>query len=114
MQNSRQGPGPKDFQYTPGVLSVLPLIYVGWSDSVLSPSEMKRIHDEIAELDYLTKKEKEVLTLIAEGFEQQEIAAQLHISRNTVATHISHIYKKLEVPNAPAAINKAHKLGLFH
>ncbi|MDF7799953.1 response regulator transcription factor [Pontiellaceae bacterium B1224] len=61
----------------------------------------------------LTSKEQEILSLIAEGMEQQEIGAHLHISRNTVATHIRHIYQKLEVPNAPAAINKAHNLGLF-
>ncbi|MDF7808788.1 response regulator transcription factor [Pontiellaceae bacterium B12219] len=65
------------------------------------------------ETEKLTKKEQEILTLVAEGLEQQEIATQLHISRNTVATHIRHIYNKLEVPNAPAAINKAYKLGLF-
>jgi DNA-binding NarL/FixJ family response regulator len=61
----------------------------------------------------LTGKELEILSLIAQGMEQQEIAAQLHISRNTVATHIRHVYLKLEVPNAPAAINKAYNLGLF-
>jgi two-component system nitrate/nitrite response regulator NarL len=66
-----------------------------------------------AETSALTNKELEVLSLIAQGMEQQEIAAHLNISRNTVATHVKHIYQKLEVPNAPAAINKAHNLGLF-
>ena len=36
--------------YSPGVLSMLPLFYVGWSDSVLSPSEMKMIHQKIPRL----------------------------------------------------------------
>ena len=40
--------------YSPGVLSVLPLFYVGWSDSVLSPSEMKLIHSKLNTLEFLT------------------------------------------------------------
>ena len=47
--------------YTPGVLSVLPIFYVGWSDSVLSPTEMKFIHQKLEGMDFLTKKEKELL-----------------------------------------------------
>lgn len=44
-----------------GVLSLLPLFYIGWSDSVLSPSEMAFIHKKITELDFLTETEKEYL-----------------------------------------------------
>lgn len=46
---------------TPGILSMLPLFYIGWSDSVLSPSEMKIIHKQISELDFLTAEEKDYL-----------------------------------------------------
>lgn len=42
-------------QITPGVLSLLPLFYVGWSDSVLSPSEIKLIHKSLETFDFLTK-----------------------------------------------------------
>lgn len=31
----------------------------------------------------------------------------------TVANHIAHIFAKLNVPNSPAAINKAHRMGLL-
>ena len=48
-------------ELTPGILSVLPLFYIGWSDSVLSPSEMDMIHDQIQQLDFLTKEEKAYL-----------------------------------------------------
>ncbi|MBK8388479.1 MAG: hypothetical protein IPL23_03970 [Saprospiraceae bacterium] len=47
--------------YSPGVLSMLPLFYVGWSDSVLSPSEMKMIHQKISDFDFLTPADKKYL-----------------------------------------------------
>ena len=40
--------------FSPGVISMLPLFYVGWKDSILSPSEMKLIHERIKKLDHLT------------------------------------------------------------
>jgi len=43
------------------VLSLLPLIYVGWSDSVLSPSEMKIIADKINDLEHLSNEDKDYL-----------------------------------------------------
>ena len=43
------------------ILSILPLIYVGWSDSVLSPSEMKIIGNKIAGLKHLAKEDKDYL-----------------------------------------------------
>lgn len=46
---------------SPGILSLLPLFYVGWSDSVLSPSEMSLIHKKVRELKFLTLEEKELL-----------------------------------------------------
>jgi acyl-CoA oxidase len=44
-----------------GTLSLLPLFYIGWSDSVLSPSEMALIHKKIEELTFLTQDEKDYL-----------------------------------------------------
>jgi len=41
-------------QFSPGVLSMLPLFYVGWSDSVLSPSEVTLIHKQLKNFDFLT------------------------------------------------------------
>ena len=48
-------------KFSPGVLSLLPIFYVGWSDSVLSPSEIKLIHQKIKNLDFLTKDDKAYL-----------------------------------------------------
>ena len=61
----------------------------------------------------LTDREMEILTLLGEGLVKKEIAEQLGISYPTVDTHVSPIYAKLNVHNAPSAINVAHRLGLF-
>ena len=61
----------------------------------------------------LTDREMEILTLLGEGLVKKQIAEQLGISYPTVDTHVSHIYAKLNVHNAPSAINVAHRLGLF-
>lgn len=61
----------------------------------------------------LSKRELEILKLIAEGFAQKQIAAELSISIYTVTEHIHNIYDKLNVPNAPAAVAKAYRAGLF-
>ncbi|MCR9063646.1 MAG: acyl-CoA dehydrogenase family protein [Cytophagales bacterium] len=47
--------------YSPGIISVLPLFYIGWSDSVLSPSEMKMIQDQINQMNFLSKEEQKTL-----------------------------------------------------
>ncbi|MDP4721970.1 MAG: response regulator transcription factor [Akkermansiaceae bacterium] len=61
----------------------------------------------------LTAREMEVLALVAEGFVKKEICKKLNISYNTVDIHVRHIYEKLEVQNAPAAVSKAYRTGLF-
>jgi DNA-binding NarL/FixJ family response regulator len=55
----------------------------------------------------------EVLALLGEGLLKKEIADRLQISYATVDEHVAHIYGRLGVRNAPAAVNKAHRLGLF-
>lgn len=61
----------------------------------------------------LSDRELEILTLLGDGLLKKEIADRLDIGIGTVKTHIRHIYEKLQVENAPAAINQAHRLGLF-
>jgi DNA-binding NarL/FixJ family response regulator len=61
----------------------------------------------------LTERELDILTMIGDGLVKKEIGDRLDISTDTVSYHVKHIYSKLNVPNAPAAVNKAHKQGLF-
>lgn len=60
----------------------------------------------------LTDREREVLTLIAQGLNNSQIAAQLHISGKTVSNHISRIFNKLQVSDRAQAIVKAREAGL--
>ena len=47
--------------YSPGVMSLLPLFYVGWADTVLSPSEVMLIRRKINNLHFLSKEDKALL-----------------------------------------------------
>jgi DNA-binding NarL/FixJ family response regulator len=61
----------------------------------------------------LSERELQILTLLGEGLQRKEISDRLNLSTHTVSNHTRHIYEKLEVQNSPAAIHKAHCLGLF-
>lgn len=54
----------------------------------------------------LTPREIEILTLLAKGLQQKEIADQLSLSHRTIGTHLGHIYHKLHVHNAAGAVAK--------
>ncbi|NLY52364.1 MAG: response regulator transcription factor [Firmicutes bacterium] len=60
----------------------------------------------------LTEREWEVLTLIAAGLSNQEIADNLHIGVKTVKTHVSNILSKLELSDRTQAAVYAHRHGL--
>lgn len=62
-----------------------------------------------AEADVLTRKEREILDLLAKGFLYKEIAEKTVTSINTVKQHIHNIYEKLHVQNRTEAINKVYK-----
>ena len=63
--------------------------------------------------DDLTAREVEVLTLIARGLSNAEIAAQLYLSVNTVKTHQRMIYRKLDAAGRRDAVSRAKQLGLL-
>lgn len=60
----------------------------------------------------LTKREKEILQLIANGLSNQEIADKLYISLRTVETHRFNLTQKLDVKNAAGLVKEAIKRGL--
>ncbi len=64
-------------------------------------------------LSPLTKRELDVLTCLAQGLSNQEIAAQLHISVNTVRSHVSHILAKLHLVNRAQAARYAVEHNLL-
>ena len=72
---------------------------------VLNEAELARLR--------LSKRELEVLQLMAEGLSNLQIAEQLFISLNTVKTHSSKIFDKLEVQRRTQAVEMARKLKII-
>ena len=60
----------------------------------------------------LSAQEKLVLTLASKGYNYDEVAARLEVSRHTVATYVKRCYKKLQVNSKSEAIYEARKHGL--
>jgi len=61
----------------------------------------------------LSKRELEVLNLLAQGHSNQEIAAALFISLSTVKTHVQNLFEKLAVKRRIQAVEKAKRLNLI-
>jgi NarL family two-component system response regulator LiaR len=61
----------------------------------------------------ISKRELEVLELMAAGLSNQEIAGKLFVSLNTIKTHSRNLFEKMEVSRRTQAIDKAKKLGLI-
>jgi pimeloyl-ACP methyl ester carboxylesterase len=80
--------------------------------SVLAPAEARRpVGDPPAAL--LSRREREVLTLVASGLSDQEIAEQLVLSPHTVHRHVANIRNKLGRGTRTAAVAEAARLGLL-
>jgi NarL family two-component system response regulator LiaR len=66
----------------------------------------------IAQLE-LSKRELEILNLLAEGHSNEEIAAKLFVSVSTVKTHNQNLFLKLDVKRRTQAVEKAKRLSLI-
>lgn len=63
--------------------------------------------------DILTRRETDVLHLVAKGYSYAEIADVLALSVHTVASHVKNIYKKLDVNSRGEAVFEASQMGLL-
>jgi LuxR family maltose regulon positive regulatory protein len=70
-------------------------------------------NEGIAVDEELTRKEFEVLRLLATRLSRREIGARLYVSLNTVKTHQRAVYRKLRVEHRLAAVSRARELGLL-
>lgn len=61
----------------------------------------------------ITKREYEVLILLAWGCTNAEIADNLYLSLSPVKTHVSHLFQKLNVKNRTGALHKAKEIQLI-
>lgn len=84
-------------------------------ESVLSPSVAGRLMGAVRRPveGTLSKREREVLALVADGTTNREAAKRLFVSEATIKTHLLHIYDKLGVRDRAAAVGEAYKRGLL-
>ena len=61
----------------------------------------------------LTQREHEILGLIAEGLSNREIGEKLFVSENTVKTHSSRLFDKMDVSRRVQAVQKGREMGLI-
>ncbi|MFD9814952.1 MULTISPECIES: response regulator transcription factor [Streptomyces] len=85
--------------------------------TVLSPAVASRlvtaVRSPAAADATLSAREREVLTLVAKGTSNREIARVLFISEATVKTHLTHIYAKLDAKDRAAAVANAYDRGIL-
>ena len=72
-----------------------------------------RVAPEPARGRVITKRESDVLRLVAKGLSNLQVAERLHLSEHTVHRHVSNILTKLEVTTRAAAVAKAAEQGLL-
>lgn len=97
---------------------------VARGDALLAPTVTRRLLDRFADrlppvnperharLRELTEREVEVLTLIARGLSNREIADRLVVAEPTVKTHVSHVLDKLDLRDRAQAVVLAYEAGL--
>ena len=91
-------------------------------DTALSPQLASSMLDELRKLDapvddddrVITRREEEVLQLIADGCSTPEVAAKLFISQKTVKNHLASIYQKLDARDRTQAVVQAVRMGIIH
>jgi two-component system response regulator DegU len=96
-------------------------------ESALSPRLAASMLDEVRRLDggrgtgpggdeerVVSRREEEVLQLIADGCSTPEVAERLYISQKTVKNHLASIYQKLDARDRTQAVLQAVRMGIVH
>ncbi|SBT66043.1 two component transcriptional regulator, LuxR family [Micromonospora sediminicola] len=82
--------------------------------TALAPAVADRLMNRLRTPDTaLTRRETEVLGLVADGLSNQAIGRRLHLTEGTVKSHLSRIYTKLRVESRTAAVAAAVDLGVI-
>lgn len=80
---------------------------------LVQPTENFAVNENNLKHLGISKREHEVLILMAQGLSNQEVADKLFVSLNTVKTHSSKLFEKLNVQRRTQAVQEAKKLGLI-
>jgi DNA-binding CsgD family transcriptional regulator len=80
---------------------------------VAAPSKDFTVNEGAIEQLGISKREYEILELMAQGMSNQEIADKLFISVSTIKTHTSNLFMKLDVNRRALAVKKAKELNLI-
>ena len=114
-----------EYQYAVRVFStgvyvaIIALLFAAlgvWVGHRLSaPTAREPFERNVQTINYLgiSKREYEVLELLAQGHSNREIAETLFVSPNTVKSHLGRLYEKLEVSRRTQAIQKARTLRMI-
>jgi DNA-binding NarL/FixJ family response regulator len=96
---------------------------VAAGDALLAPSVTRRIIEQFADtpvkpelstaLESLTQREREVLTLLARGCSNAELAGELFVTEGTIKTHVSSLLAKLGLRDRVQAVVLAYESGLI-
>jgi DNA-binding NarL/FixJ family response regulator len=93
------------------VLAAIRSVYAG--KRLISQEALERL-SMFARNESLTPKEVEVLTLVAQGFSNKEIAAKLGKATGTIKIHVQNILEKLEAADRTHAVTIAAQRGIIH
>jgi DNA-binding NarL/FixJ family response regulator len=97
---------------------------VAAGEAMLAPTVTRRLLERFAgslpggeervppQLQSLTEREREILTLLASGLSNAELGARLYLSEPTIKTHLSSIFRKLGVRDRVQAVIAAYDAGL--
>ena len=98
---------------------------VAAGDALLAPSVTRRLIEHHLRLTQpsaelrrrahrLTQRERDVLTLLARGLSNTEVAERLHLAEATVRTHIGHVFAKIGARDRAQAVVFAYEAGIVH
>ncbi|MBK8194846.1 MAG: DNA-binding response regulator [Lewinellaceae bacterium] len=109
-----------------GIVALLFMVVGVWAGGKIARKKRQKPEEPVPEIGAavlpkarvleglgITPREYEVLELIAQGLSNQEIADRLFVSLNTVKTHTSNVFGKLDAQRRTQAIQKAKALGLL-
>ena len=105
---------------SPGDQLVSAIRVVADGSSLFSPAVTRRLIERFVssqptangDLEALTSREREVMTEVAKGYSNREVAERIYLSEHTVRTHVAHLLDKLGLRDRTQLVVRAYESGL--